>query len=105
MRGKNLFTGLIPVKGFFVFDVAPTREVEEPFRECKYSLIVHCWPRKAIVLGKWGSEAPEGHETRKILSALSGREVGDIEKQQEEKEYRSQADRGNLVHANIQNGM
>lgn len=71
------------MKGFFVFDVAPTREIEEPFRECKRSLIIHCWPGKAIVLGKWGPEAPEDQEVYKLLAALDGREVGEIEKQEE----------------------
>jgi len=92
MHGKDLFIGIISVRGFFVFDIAPTREIEEPFRDCKRSLIIHCWPGKAIVVGKWGPEAPEDHEVYKLMEAIEGREITEVETKQAEEIKRPETD-------------
>lgn len=107
MHGKNLFAGIIPVKGFFVFDTAPTREIEEPFRQCRRSLIIHHWPGKAIVLGKWGKEAPEDTEQQKILEALGGRkyETTETGNWQGPEEHGPEADRRDMVYTFVSDSM
>lgn len=53
MHGKKLFTGIIFVKGFFLFDIASVHEIEYPFRYCDHALYIRIWKTRALVLGWW----------------------------------------------------
>lgn len=70
----TLFWGITPRRGFFVFDKAPTREIEWPFRVCKKSILIHIWPGKALVIGRW--QWSELSETEALLEALEGTNLG-----------------------------
>lgn len=79
MHELTLFTGIIPRKGLFLFDIAPTREIEFPWRAAKRCLLIHIWPGKAIVIGRWRWSGLDEHEA--LLAALEGEEIGDVQQQ------------------------
>ena len=74
MHGKRLFTGIINVKGLFLFDVAPTYENEYPFRACEHSWVIHIWPGKALVVGCWRKKYDE---TSNLMKSVGGRVVSE----------------------------
>lgn len=76
MHEITLFAGITPRKGFFLFDVAPTREIEFPWRQAKKSLLIHFWPGKALVLGRWRWSGLS--EEQALLQAVEGENVGAI---------------------------
>jgi len=71
MHGRNLFTGVEYVKGFFLFDMAPVFEIEHPFRKCKHALYVRIWFNRALVLGWWR----QGDEVSNLLMAVRGNKI------------------------------
>lgn len=77
MHGKRLFTGIVHVKGLFVFHMSTMTEIEYPWRICDHALHIHFWPGKALVVGRW----KEGlGETGNLLRAIRGRRVKEDEK-------------------------
>jgi hypothetical protein len=77
MHGNRLFTGIVHVKGRFVFHMSTMTEIEHPWRICDHALHVHFWPGKALVIGKW---KPGLGETGNLLRAIRGRRVKEDEK-------------------------
>lgn len=66
--------GLFSWKGLYCIDVAPTKEIEWPYRECKHSIIIRIWSGKAICFGRWKFSGMS--ETEALLSALEGTNLG-----------------------------
>lgn len=101
MHEITLFAGITPRKGLFLFDVAPTREIEFPWRVAKKSLLIHFWPGKALVFGRWRWSGLD--EEKALYAALEGEEIGDIQEQsgvaKRLKEVRE--DQGHLGHAGL----
>lgn len=72
MQAKEitLFGGLEYVKWNMVADIAPVFEIEYPFRTCKHAFYIRISWKRALVLGRWVSGAPEEIV---LLSALRGK--------------------------------
>jgi hypothetical protein len=67
--------GLFSWKGLFLFDVAPTIEIEWPYRKCKHSLLIHFWPGKALTIGRWSWSGLSEQEA--LIAATEGYRIGD----------------------------
>ena len=80
MHGEHLFTGIIYVRGAPLIHVAPTTEIEHPWRKCKRSVIIRLWKGKALVLGFWRDNDKPWHDS--LLEAVNGRIMDDQERQE-----------------------
>jgi hypothetical protein len=67
--------GLFSWKGLFLFDVAPTIEIEWPYRKCRHSLLFHFWPGKAFTIGRWSWSGLSEQEA--LIEATEGHKIGD----------------------------
>ena len=77
MHEVTFFVGVTPRRGLFLFDIAPTREIEYPWRVAKRCLLIHFWPGKALVIGRWKWSGME--EDAALLAALEGDNIGTIQ--------------------------
>ena len=66
--------GLFSVKGLYLFDVAPTKEIEWPYRISKRSIQIRLPRGKALCIGRWSFSGMS--ETEALLSALEGINLG-----------------------------
>src|SRR5215467_2824432 len=72
--GNHIFAGKLYLKkNAPLFHLAPTTEIEYPWRVCKNSLVIKYFPKRGIVLGMWQKNNREWHET--VLDILEGRYV------------------------------
>lgn len=66
--------GLFSWKGLFLFDIAPTIEIEWPYRKCRHSLLIQFWPGKALTIGRWSWSGQS--EMQALLEAVEGDNLG-----------------------------
>lgn len=66
--------GLFSWKGLFLFDIAPTIEIEWPYRKCRHSLLIHFWPGKALTIGRWSWSGLSEQEA--LIAATEGYNIG-----------------------------
>lgn len=78
-HGKYLFVGKLYLKEAPLIHLAPTTEIEYPWRVCKKSMIIRYRKNKGIVIGLWRKNKKDWSET--VLEALKGRNLGIPEKE------------------------
>lgn len=66
--------GLFSWKGLYLFDVAPTNEIEWPYRKCKHSVILRLPKGRALVIGRWSWSVVS--EAQALIDALEGINLG-----------------------------
>src|ERR1700683_2359614 len=72
--GKPFFIGFNYLKSDSpIFHLAPTTEIEHPWRVCPKSLVIRLPKSRGIVIGKWRSNIRPWEET--LLEILKGREI------------------------------
>lgn len=66
--------GLFSWKGLFIFDIAPTKEIEWPYRKCNHSFVIRLWSGRALVIGRWNWSGLS--EAEALLEAMEGINLG-----------------------------